>query len=178
MTTFTHEPADPAAALPTVVSLEDACSWVKVADDDPDVPVLIQAAMGWIEDFCCQPIFNREFVVTLRGFENGCFDSLYVTEITRVEYQVKGETEITELVEGFDFELFDNALHFHESLFVLQNVDRVEIRFKAGPTPLPPVMPVVIRLCVADWYDNRADSKRAAPSAVENLLKPYKLMHF
>jgi hypothetical protein len=124
MTIFTHNPADPAAALPSVVSLEEACEWVKVGQDDPDIARLIKAAQIRVEEFCRQPIFNREFIAERRGFASGCFDSLLVTDLVKVEYRIKGNPTF-QLLDADKYDWFDNELCFVSSVFFFENVDRV-----------------------------------------------------
>lgn len=174
MNIFTHKPANPAAALPSVVSLEEACSWVKVDLDDPDMARLIKVAMVRVEEICQQPLFGRDFIVTLRAFACGTFDSLYVSQIVKVEYRIKGETALTEL-DAAEYDLFENDLMFSAAAFQLANVDRVRIQFTAGFAKIPETIWMAMALLIGDWYENRGDTKRAAPSAVDALLAPYKL---
>jgi hypothetical protein len=127
-----------------------------------------------VETHCRQPIYSRDFIVACRGFESGHFASLFVSEIVEVKYRIEGETAL-ETLDETDYELWENAIVFRASVFELENVDRVEIRFTAGINPLPGSIRQAIRQMLADWYDNRADGKRTIPTAAENLLRHYVL---
>lgn len=176
MHVFTHRPA-PDSSLPVVVSTEEACAWVKTGADDVEAAALAVAATAWAEEHCQQPLFSRNFTVTLKGFESGTFDSLFVTAIVSVKYRVKGSNTLVDATAVTHYELYDNQIIFTDAAFDIEDVEHVVITFTAGfPTgEVPEVIRLAIRLFLADNYDNRADSKRIAPSAAENLLSNYRL---
>ncbi|GAB3324323.1 hypothetical protein GCM10027299_21510 [Larkinella ripae] len=178
---FTHRPTAVSDELPEVVPLQTVCDWVKVPLDDREVPLLVKAAMRRIEQYCQQPIFRRQFTVTMRGFDRGYLGSLNISSIDSVGYLLPGETAYLPILDT-DYDFLASEIVFTDSFLQsslpFDRINRVQITFTAGypADSVPEDIQLAILRLTSHAYNNRDDNKREFPSEVEVLLSEYKLI--
>ncbi|WP_234734503.1 hypothetical protein [Tellurirhabdus bombi] len=173
LTPLTTELAD------DVLSKDRVMGWLRISGEAEvkDIEDLILGAMQWAEKYCNQPLFARAATARLDRFEGGEFNGFYVASVDKVEFRLTGQTALHTLdATEYEAEILPEAafLRFFQATAARTDIDRVIIHYTAGLTPPPQSILYALRLWIAYMYDNRADSKKAAPSAAEVLLDHYR----
>lgn len=168
------------------VTLADVKAHLRVdsTDDEDYIQNLIYAAQAQISEDYDLSLNAETWEAYLDKFPNGTIELDFwpVASITSVKYTDEDETEQTVSTSYYSTDVTGKPARIvpnsgytwpetHDS-----TANAVQIRFTTGFTS-PAVIPADIKqamyLIIADWYDNRHDSRREFPQASHRILKKY-----
>lgn len=189
------------APLQEPVSLGQVKSFLKVDDESDDslIEDIIKAARQFVEDFTGQSLLEQHWQLKIFPKANLKFSMLTILRPT-----VCGVSLRLPKVPIIDIEKVWIQYNSQKSYTLSENMYRLEgdacnaqlvipsihlgeyplnIHYKAGygenPTTIPPLFIQAILMKCAELYENRGDQiSIIQPSAIEQLLKPYKILHF
>lgn len=157
------------------VSLATIRAWLRVGkDEDIFLTELMTAAMQQVEDICDQPIFQREYTVSLSGFASGSFPVLTMpTEPGLAATYIRDGSVVT--LTDTDVVLIKNSVRYAPTLLGMSGVSNVTLTVKLGYAPenLPKNITMAVCYITSQLYENRNDGPDSFRKTSERLLTKY-----
>lgn len=171
---------DPSVPFDPCVSIAQGAEWLRTdtgLSSGNDIQGLIFSAMESLETLCHQPLFLRTYYGYGTDFYNTQLQSVNVSSVTDVAYQVAGSMDWS-AVSAPDFWFWETGeLFFSDAMRLVLNVSRIRVTYAAGyaTNTVPQDIVQAVRFLIGRWYDKRSDEKKDMPSLTETLMSAYKL---
>ena len=168
------------------LSLAEVKSWLRLFDDDTSEDDTVNALVASAVDVCESKLnYNVAKVSATQNFADICdvlfvdclFHSVqsvtYRNELDQIAVMSASDYRIEPLDSfGVNIVITNGSLLFSD----VNRADKIVVNLRVGyeDGSVPNFIKTACRLMIADWFDNRADGKKAYPSAVDNILFPHR----
>ena len=168
------------------LSLTEVKSWLRLFDGDTSEDETVNALIASAVDVCESKLnYNVAKVSATQSFATVC-DVLFVDCLFHSVQSVTYRNELDQIavmspsdyrVEpcddfGVNIVITNDSLLFSD----VKRSDKITVNLRVGyeDGSVPNFIKTACRLMIADWFDNRADGKKAYPSAVDSILFPHR----